>query len=292
MFAVAGCQTVNGIEAQPSSGSGVVSYDPWYLNNQRNMGFFNFQADALLPEGSDGNYPPSSPNGKLTVSNPQDYHYQVMRDPFGGAPSNLVERFEWRNGDCLSQYDCNTYRARIEILGDGGVDGEEAWYRWSIYVPENFQADGLGEIYGQFKAGPQDILFIEILGGRKAVKRLRASVRVNGRQTHLKLANYTDIIGKWTEITIHTKWGEDGFHNFYINRELVKTYQGETCREGDNLTFKYGIYGGQRPDQFEHFAGYPENKIDYPNEIANGVFPTRVAYYSNVHKAKRQSELR
>lgn len=265
----------------------IVSNSPSYLNSRRNMGGFNFQSDS----NNSGGYPPSRPNGKLFVTDPQPYHYQVITDPFGNAPSNLVERFEWRNGDCLGVFDCNTYRARVEILGDGGQDGEESWYRWSIYIPENFQADGLGEIYGQFKAGPDDMLFIEILGGRQSVKRLRASVRLNDWK-HFNLAQYTDLIGKWTEITIHTKWGQEGFHHFYINRKLINTYVGATCRSGDKLTFKYGIYGSQSPELFSDFMSYPENRSKYPMLISKGEFPDRVIFYSNVHKASRQELLR
>lgn len=286
--AVSGCQNAGENTTTAVKESNVISYDPSYLSSQRNMKSGGFQADS----NGAGGYSPSKPNSVLFVSEPKKYHYQVLSDPIGGAPNKFVERFEWRNGDCLGQFDCDTYRARIEIMSDGGREGEEVWYRWSIYCPEKFQADGLGEIYGQFRSETQDLLFIEILGGTKAVKRLRGSIRVGGRQQHLKLADYEDIVGKWTEITIHTKWGENGFHNFYINRELITTYRGTTCHDSENIIFKYGIYGGQTPQQWKEFAGYPENKINYPNEIANGEFPTRVVYYSNVQKAVSQSQLR
>ena len=239
----------------------IASRDPGYLSRQR--GQFSNKVNFA---------------GGQSV---RPYSYQVVQDPTGSAPTQLVERFELREGDCFSASDCSTDRERAEIsIADAASYAEEAWYQMYLYVPEGFHVRNTYSHVGfNFHTNYRDgrwrdtALITPIMGGTESVARHYAMVYNGQRRERLFLKPYLAMVGRWTKIELHSKWHEDGFHRFFYNDELVYDYRGYTLGADAASPFRlqYGIYRGSIESMKQRW-GYD-------------VFPTQTELYSGVRKS-------
>ena len=66
-------------------------------------------------------------------------------DPTGLAPAPMIQRFELRPGDCLSEppfNDCEAGVERAELAEDvsaPNASSQAYWYRWKVFFPEDFE---------------------------------------------------------------------------------------------------------------------------------------------------------
>ena len=170
------------------------------------------------------------------------------------------ERFEVRPGDCSasasgSWNDCANDRERSEMTSIDTTmfnNGDEYWYRWSIYFPEkHVNLYPVWMTYGQFKQVGCDPVFTFIeadwSGGKYGVGDFGSYMTSayveppNGRRWMLLDKDYK---GKWIDIVVHAKWSytNDGIFRVWMNGKLKRDHRGQTLFCHDGIYFKYGIY--------------------------------------------------
>lgn len=228
--------------------------------------------------------------------NHKKHGYQIVTDPTGKAPTELVERFEVQPGDCSSQSDwndCSSDRERSELTewNKKNPIGTEEWYTWSIYFPEDFVNVYPTKVcVGQFhqidakmstwktEIGEDDGLYINNLNTWQGLQ-------------YYKLIDGKELRGKWHNIKIQVKWSHNykpkndgikrawigmddsgpGFMKIWVNGKLKLDYEGRTCMKS-KMFFKYGIYRA-------HLSRYKNlNNVD---EV-----PGQVVLYSNMKRTK------
>lgn len=210
--------------------------------------------------------------------NNKSHGYSVIPDPTGSAPSEMVERFEVRPGDCTAK-DCLRDRERSELSQRNkynNVDGNTHWYSWSFYLPEDFPnvmptKVALGQFH-QYHGSPV-LMFQHRYDGFFIDRQFFGHT-----QTLTKLIEEEDLRGKWHTIVMNVKWSreKDGLIKIWVNDELKYTYEGLNLTESSSY-FKFGIY--------RSFLSRYKN--------TNGVdeVPTQIAYFSNVRKANSREGL-
>ena len=248
--------------------SDVISTDPSYLDR-----------------GLKGNAEATITGGKLP------HTYQIIKDPTGSAPTELIERFEVRAGDCGTHIhgsnggattDCNSGRTRVEVVAHiarvkskWSKSAKEFWYGYSIYIPEEYPV-----------AAPYVMPYLgqwEHLGDGEAasfapalsVNESHGVLRTNGAV----IANKESLKGNWHKIEAHIRWSDksDGFIRVYGNGELVWELTGGITASRDRIGFKYGLY------RHKTFGG-----LKYPEDWS---YPTQIVYYSNVKIGKIRKDL-
>ena len=178
--------------------------------------------------------------------------YQVV-----SAPDHPVrygknsERFEVRPGDCSrSDYgwnDCRNDRERSELVQRGyrQRQGDEYWYRWSIYLPKfhrNLHPTSL--CYGQFhQVGNCEPVFMfrEYEGGYW----LHIDNQLIGYgEQNLNLLNPGEFVGRWNDIVVNAGWTtkKKGWMKVWVNGIQKVYYTGKTMSCGNEVYFKYGVY--------------------------------------------------
>ena len=215
--------------------------------------------------------------------NNKSYGYVVQKDFTNTAPTESIEKFEVRNGDCASDSsgwnDCEQDRQRSELSerNKSTISGHEYWYGWSMYLPEDFVHLYPATVtLGQFhQKDSHPVWLFQLNENAYAVSELTKGAIFSEWQ----LANIDDMKGKWTKLEIHVKWtkNDDGFFKVWVNGKEKVNYIGETMT-AKAIYFKYGIY--QR-----ELAGY-KFKGNYNDPI-----PTQIVYYSNVRRANSRKDL-
>ena len=214
--------------------------------------------------------------------NHKSYGYQIVDDHTGSAPSESIERFEVRDGDCSSNSDwsdCRTDRERSELTQGGrghATSSGEYWYGWSIYIPENeFQSIYPAKsIHGQFHTSGG--------GAKKPAWTFQISQNeyilkdeINGY--HHSLAWLEDMVGKWTQIEIHVKWSsrDNGFMRVYVNgKQIDLDHENMATHRGPGIYFKYGIYRSYL------------SRYKYQDDAIYDTVPTQVIYFDNVKQSR------
>ena len=215
--------------------------------------------------------------------NSTSHGYNVIKDPTGSAPTEYVERFEVRPGDCSQDSiwsDCKNARERSMIKSNiGSFLGHEEKYSLYMFVPEDWKdINPASNMYGQFyqphKSG--------INGDGQPLMGVMLTSRGLYIENFIKFYKNSptydikELKGKWTKIEFHVKWmddsdsgNSDGFYKIYINGDLFDEFHGNTAsRYGlDQLRFKYGNYR------------FNLNNISSP-------LPTQVVYYANVKRQR------
>ena len=213
--------------------------------------------------------------------NNTSYGYAVIEDPTGSAPTELVERFEVRPGDCGSNSgwsDCANDRERSELSEKNkrSTLGTASWYGWSFYVPEDYVNIFPTKVaLGQFhQEGSHPVwMFQNSSGG------YHLDDQVYGRtRRYYELINENDLRGKWHRIEVHAKWSkkEDGFFKVWVNGEQKVDYSGQTMT-GTKTYFKYGVY--------RSFMSR------YKNAKGGNEVPGQLVYYTNVRRANSREGL-
>ena len=212
--------------------------------------------------------------------NTKEYGYQKLTDPTGRAPTEIIERFEVRFGDCSSDQrwsDCKNDRERSEMSGPkDNLVGSEWWYGWSIYLPPTFVVvQPVSTVFGQFHQKNKPIPSFQFRndgGGLYLSRDLHAS------QHWSTILSHEEMLGKWNHLEVHAKWSpkSDGFFKVYANGVLKNEYRGPTTY-AQAVYFKYGIYR-------THVSRYLE-------KFGVEAVPTQVVFYANVRRAKTKESL-
>ena len=207
--------------------------------------------------------------------NTTPHGYTVIEDPTGSAPTEYVERFEVRPGDCSATdgwSDCNNDRERSELSAVKDRLGSSWWYGWSIFIPDDYPIvfptkTALGQFH---QVGSQPAFMFQNGSGGLSID------RNFGRSTNVhKLITHEEMVGQWTTIEVYAEWGKAGTFRVYVNGELKWVFTGTTA-ESDPY-FKYGIY--------RSFLSR------YQNHTGASEVPTQSVLYANVRQARTRAGL-
>jgi len=214
--------------------------------------------------------------------NSTSHGYNIVKDPTGSAPTEEVERFEVRAGDCSEDSvwsDCKNNRERSEVAGPRmRFIGNEEKYTWYMYVPEDWKdivpAKNIhGQIFQVNKTNP-NTYGAPLIGIILTNRGMQVENFLKDKQSNIY--DIDKVKGKWTKIEIHAKWlmevdgvMPDGFYRVSINDELFYEYKGNTVSSYgvDEIYLKYGIYRAQ----LFKLGSKP---------------PTQIVYYTNVKKIR------
>ena len=191
-------------------------------------------------------------------------------DPTGLASDPIVQRFELRPGDCLSEppfNDCENSVERAELAQDTNPPSSSSdayWYRWEVFFPEDFKGSyPARNRHGQFidKATGSAAWVFEI-GSTGA---LWFGSRFDDESRFFSVINERELRGQWHEIIVEGVWNNpDGRINVWVNGEQRARYRGVTCRRC-KVFFSYGISR----------VGVSEFKKRHPEKA----LPVQVVYY-------------
>lgn len=213
--------------------------------------------------------------------NTKSHGYDVLEDPTGSAPTEWVERFEVRPGDCSRNEDwsdCANDRERSELSERNKITspGREYWYGWHIYFPEDYPNIFPTKVaLGQFHQVKEHAIwmFQNSRGG------YHLDDQVFGR-THRyhKLIDEKDLRGQWHQIEVHVKWStsSDGFMRVWVNGEKKVDHSGQTMTASATY-FKYGVY---RSFMRRYESSNPGKEA-----------PAQTVLYANVKRGKTRESL-
>jgi len=221
----------------------------------------------------------------------KNYGYLIVDDPTGSAPLSKVEKFEVRQGDCgyTSKWsDCSRDRERCELseLSASTGSGDEYWYGWYIYFPEDFK-----DIYptkvtlGQFHQRKSDrnlgqvAWMFQIRDGGYQLEDILNLGR-NQKAILRKLIDKNDLRGKWHKIEIHVRLekNNDGFMRIWVNGEQKVDFKGRTMSDY-SVYLRYGLYRS-----FIYRYEYSQGATPIP-------VPGQIVYFANVKRGISRSDL-
>ncbi len=209
--------------------------------------------------------------------------YAVIEDPTGSAPTELVERFEVRPGDCGSD-DCANDAERSELKEQYifSTLGTTRWYGWSLYVPEDYVNIFPTKVaLGQFHQSNSHVvwMFQNSSGGYHLDDQVYGSTR-----RYYELIDENDLRGKWHRIEVHAKWSrkDDGFFKVWVNGEPKVDYSGQTMTATITF-FKYGLY--------RSFMSRYKNVSRYRNAKGSNQVPGQMVFISQIKNAKGAKEV-
>ena len=187
-------------------------------------------------------------------------------------------RFEVREGDCNSNEgwdDCTTNRSRHELsqVDHPQYDGDEYWYGWSEYLPDDVLKQGDSITFlGQFNSDDAARFYIEDFSNG-------LGFRFNDRNYEFLdrgvLKSNEVVRATWTDIVIHVIWSSsvDGLIEIYVNGDLVKMLTCPNMDGATRTTFDFGIYNA------------------FISDCRCVAMPTQVVYYDAVRRGKTLEEV-
>lgn len=213
--------------------------------------------------------------------NNKDHGYLIKEDVTGSAPTELIEVFEVRPGDCFwdrKWSDCDNDRERSELSHNRHKPslGHTYWYGWHLYIPEDYP-----NIYpvtpnlGQFHQKDSHVIWMfKDIDGSYYLDDQTGGFTV---EEH-KLIDESEFRGKWHNIEVQVKWSrqDNGFFRVWVNGKQKVDYTGQTMT-AETVRFKYGVYRSFLERYKE------ENGVD---EV-----PTQKAYFSNVKRGYTRGSL-
>ena len=213
--------------------------------------------------------------------NTTPHGYTIIPDPTGTAPTESIERFEVRSGDCGANRgwnDCETDRERSELSERGGRNpsGSTWWYGWSFYVPSDFPNIYPAKVaLGQFHQEKAHVvwMFQNDRGG------LHLDDQVDGRtRRYHPLITEEDLRGRWHRIEVQARWSpdDDGYFRVWVNGSQKVDYAGRTMT-AKRVYFKYGLY-----------RSFISRFRDATGEHA---VPTQTVLFANVRRAESRALL-
>jgi len=191
-------------------------------------------------------------------------------DPTGLAPAPMIQRFELRPGDCLSEppfNDCEAGVERAELAEDvsaPNASSQAYWYRWKVFFPEDFEGTyPARNRHGQFNdQATGAAAWVFELGSTGA---LWLGSRFDDESRFFSLINERDLRGHWHDIIVEAVWSKTkGKINVWLNDERRVQYRGATCKRC-RIFLSYGI---SRVGVDEFKKRHPEREL-----------PTQVVYY-------------
>ena len=221
------------------------------------------------------------------------YGYQVVPDPTGSAPTEMVERFEVRSGDCAGG-DCGGAtgptsrtgdRERSEIATDkNNYQNDEYWYGWSMFLPkehENIWPSNLtlGQFYNNDGGIDTNTCSAFMFQNSAGYGVLRKGLTIDRHfkcftREYETILTDEELLGNWNRLEVHARWSnkEDGFFKVYANGVLKYDFNGRTL-DGTGVFLKYGAYRSWV-------------KLYYEKTM-----PTTIVYYANVKRSKTREGL-
>jgi len=225
-------------------------------------------------------------------SKKRSHNYKKLADPTGSAPTNRVERFELRGGDCSNDGDCtprplngrNVARARTErVLSTDMRNGDEGLFSYYLYIPTAEYAiiPQVGSTFGQLLASfsrtpgsdgrpicsldtderPQ--LYIQFSeAGVSEGNRTREKSAALGR-----LSEGSTLMDRWIKFEMYFKLSssDDGFIEVRVNGKSSGRLVAKTFHPDGGLEVRYGIY--------------QTGTNQYPGGA--GALPPQVVYFSD-----------
>ena len=191
-------------------------------------------------------------------------------DPTGLASDPVVQRFELRPGDCLSEppfNDCEKSVERAELAQDmsaPSASSQAYWYRWNVFFPEEFEGSyPARNRHGQFlDDATGEAAWVFELGSTGA---LWFGSRFDDESRFYSLISERELRGQWQDIIVEGIWSNPhGRINVWVNSEQRVRYRGPTC-ERCRIFLSYGI---SRVGVGEFKKRYPEKEL-----------PAQVVYY-------------
>ena len=174
-----------------------------------------------------------------------DWAVTELDDPTGLAPVAVVQRFEVRPGQCVSQppfHDCERGVERAE-LGEAIVRRRSAdthWYRWQVFFPQDFEpAYPVRNRHGQFvDHGTGDSAWAFEIGSTGA---LWFGSQFDDESRYFSVINERDLRGEWQDVIVEAVWSRDkGKLNVWVNGQKRVRYKGVTC-DRCQIALTYGI---------------------------------------------------
>ena len=132
--------------------------------------------------------------------------------------------FMLHDGEC-GEEDCDTQRERVELIFDEHSSHREYWYRFSFYLPTNFNpvfpaSLSLVQFRAKYENGDDtSVVFFKHSAAGLIFQR-------NGEifpNTDYQLKNHSELLGKWTEIIFNTNWHDDpskGFFKIWVDGHI------------------------------------------------------------------------
>jgi hypothetical protein len=205
-----------------------------------------------------------------------EWGYSAVPDPTGLGPTEMVERFELRPGDCTSvppYDDCSLGAERAERTQthrpSEAVSGSK-WYRWHIFFPEDFvntypARTRHGQFFDHGRQGPAWALEVGSTGV------LWLGAQFIEEPLYFSLIDENKLRGKWHEIIVHAVWSsDDGEIEVWVNGRKDVSYHGPTCVRC-RVFFSYGVH---RIDVFVFQKKFP-----------NSTLPVQVVFYTEPESA-------
>jgi len=201
--------------------------------------------------------------------------YKKISDPTGLAPTKKVHFFKfgsecgdnkrnsqgWSKKDHVGEWkdsDCAENSVRSEIAEDVWEDnrpGEgqprEAWYRWNVFLPDDFPIQDTGKLLlGQWHNGECPHVSFTSRGedrGKLYFETMKTWQGDCKETLRMPFISIQELRGKWTEFVMFARWSNKGDGKFliYINGELAMKLDGiRTLTKGKESVnyLKVGIY--------------------------------------------------
>ena len=193
-----------------------------------------------------------------------------VEDPTGLASDPIVQRFELRPGDCLSEppyNDCENSVERAELaqnINPPSSSSDAYWYRWRVFFPEDFEGSyPARNRHGQFiDKGTGGAAWVFEIGSTGA---LWFGSRFDDESRFFSLISERELRGQWHEIIVEGVWDNpNGRINVWVNDEQRVRYRGVTCGRC-KIFLSYGISR----------IGVNEFKKRHPDKA----LPAQVVYY-------------
>ena len=213
------------------------------------------------------------------------HSYEVRDDLRENAPFKQVEIFEVRAGDCSSD-GWNQCGAGMEssVLREKNGDqrtGDEYWYGWSIFFPENFpNVDPVFTQFGSFRQYSHRLvtsiwIFTNASGGYHLVE------GISPNQENYELIGEKELRGQWHQIEAHVRWARDetGFFRVWVNGVQKVDYRGETIENRKNVR------------HVEFFYGISRYRVSRYKKRFNEEIPAQTVYFANVKRGDSRSAL-
>ena len=190
--------------------------------------------------------------------------YERIKDPTGLAPTKKVHYFkfgsecgdikrkesgakdyvgEWKGSDCVEN------SVRSEIAQDKQKQPKESWYRWHVYLPEDFPIQDTGKLLlGQWHNGecPHVSFTSKNENNGKLYFETMKTWEGDCKDTmRIEFTSIQELRGKWTEFIIFSRWdyGTKGIFQIYLDGNLVLDFKGRTLTVGKKKNYlKLGIY--------------------------------------------------
>lgn len=197
---------------------------------------------------------------------PNPWAFSIVTSPV--RLGNHAGRFEVREGDYWRGTsftgDVDNKRNRSEFSEDHYrlPQGQDQYYGYSIYLPEDFPDKDNWEIFTQWHGRPDqylnEIWRSPILAMRYGNNGIYFTIRYSAEKvqyendgTRLEIVRIENFQkGVWHDFVVHLRWSyrNDGQVEIWHNGARIKNYQGPVgYNDEDGVYWKFGIYRAEHP---------------------------------------------